>query len=144
MESRHAEELRRCTAAVENENVTLPKRDWLQGVNGEVAASRWSCGRAFGGGSVVESTHELAGVEAGAVLGRSARWRRERKREGVVARVRAETVVVATLKAWWPDGWDRGRRTAATARPRVDDGLWPVGHDSHGQSLTRLNQRLKR
>jgi hypothetical protein len=48
---------------------------------------------------VVESAHELAGVEAGAMLGRSARWRREQKREGVVARVRAETVVVATLKA---------------------------------------------
>jgi predicted alpha/beta hydrolase len=108
MESRRAEELRRGTAAVENENVTLPKRDWLRGVDGEVAASRRSCGHVFGGGSVGESAHELAGVEAGAVLGRSARWRRERKREGVVARVRAETVVVATLKAWWPNGWDHG------------------------------------
>jgi hypothetical protein len=76
----------------------------------------------------VESAHELAGVEAAMVLGRSARWRRERERERVVARVRAETVGVATLKAWWPDGWDRGRRTAATARPRVGAGLRSVGH----------------
>jgi hypothetical protein len=144
IESRRAEELRRGTVAVENENVTLPKRDWLRGVVGEVAASRRSCGRVFGGGSVVESAHELTRVEAGAVLGRSARWRREQKREGVVARVRAETIVVATLKAWWPDGWDHGRRTAATVRPRINDGLWPVGHDSHGRSLTRLNRRLKR
>jgi hypothetical protein len=80
-----------------------------------------------GSGAVV-SARELAGVEAGAVLGRSARWRRERKREGVVARVRAETIVVATLKAWWPDGWDRGRCTAATARPRVGAVLPSVGH----------------
>jgi hypothetical protein len=36
-ESRRAEELRRGTAAEENENVTLPKRDWLRGVDGEVA-----------------------------------------------------------------------------------------------------------
>jgi hypothetical protein len=42
--------------------------------------------------------------------------------------VRVETVVVAALKAWWPDGWDRGRRTAATARPRVGAVLPSVGH----------------
>jgi hypothetical protein len=36
-ESRRAEELWRGTAAVENKNVTLPKRDWLRGVDGEVA-----------------------------------------------------------------------------------------------------------
>jgi hypothetical protein len=29
----------------------------------------------------VESAHELTGVEAAMVLGRSARWRRERERE---------------------------------------------------------------
>jgi hypothetical protein len=54
MESRRAEELRRGTAAVENENVTLPKRDWLLGVDGEVAgfkAELWTrfCGRQCGG-----------------------------------------------------------------------------------------------
>jgi hypothetical protein len=52
----------------------------------------------------------------------------ESEREEAVARVRAETDVVVTLKTWWPDGWDRGRRTAATARPRVGAGLRSVGH----------------
>jgi hypothetical protein len=33
------------------------------------------------------------------------------------------------LNASWADMWGRGRRTVATARPRVDDGLRPVGHD---------------
>jgi hypothetical protein len=80
MESHRAEELQRDTTAVENKNVTLPKRDWLWGVDGEVAASRRSCGCVFGGGSVVESAHELAEVEAGAVFGRSARWRSAEER----------------------------------------------------------------
>jgi hypothetical protein len=48
-------------------------------------ASRRSGGRVLVGSGAVVSAHELAGVEAGAVLGRSARWRRERKGEGVVA-----------------------------------------------------------
>jgi hypothetical protein len=32
------------------------------------------------------------------------------------------------LKASRPDWWGQGRRTGATAPPRVDDGLRPVGH----------------
>jgi hypothetical protein len=79
-------------------------------------------------GSAVESALELTGVEAAMALGCSARARRERGREEAVARVRAETDIVATLKTWWPDGWDRGRRTAATARPRIGAGLRSVGH----------------
>jgi hypothetical protein len=53
-ESRHAEELRQGTAAAENENATLTRRDWLRGVDGEVAGFKvelWTrfCGRQCGG-----------------------------------------------------------------------------------------------
>jgi hypothetical protein len=36
--------------------------------------------------------------------------------------------IVAPLKPLRSDWWGHGRHTAATVRPRVDDGLRPVGH----------------
>jgi hypothetical protein len=40
------------------------------------------------------------------------------------------------LKASRPDWWGQGRRTGATAPPRVSVALWPVGHCP----LTKLNR----
>jgi hypothetical protein len=44
--------------------------------------------------------------------------------------------VVAVLKTSRPDRWGQGRRTGATAPPRVGAALWPVGHCP----LTKLNR----
>jgi hypothetical protein len=47
---------------------------------------------------------------------------------GAGARVRVSAGFVAPLKTSRPDWWGHGQRTAATARPRVGAGLWPVSH----------------
>jgi hypothetical protein len=77
-------------------------------------------------GAVV-SARELAGVGA-AMAARFLRLSVERAREETEARVRASVSFVAPLKTSCLGGWGHGRRTVATARPRVVPGLRPVGH----------------
>jgi hypothetical protein len=76
-----------------------------------------------GSGAVV-SARELAGVEA-AMAARFFRVEGERGRE---REWRPPWCIVALLKTPWTDRWGHGRRTAATARPRVGTSLRPVGH----------------
>jgi hypothetical protein len=99
-ESHRAEELRRGTAAAENENATLPRRDWLRGVDGEVAgfkAELWTrfCGRQCGG---EHARVRRSGGGSCARLFRPVEGRTEGR--GRCGASEAETVVVAALKAW--------------------------------------------
>jgi hypothetical protein len=73
----------------------------------------------------VESALKLTGGEAVMAALVSPFW--SRVREG--KEMEEFGVSWRPLNASWADMWGRGRRTVATTRPRVDDGLRPVGHD---------------
>jgi hypothetical protein len=81
-------------------------------------------GRDLVSGGAVVSVRELAGVGV-AMAARFLCVEAERGREREWRQLRR---VVAVLKAPWTDRWGQGRRTVATACPRVGEGLWPVGH----------------
>jgi hypothetical protein len=75
----------------------------------------------------VENARELIGARAAMAARFSPLECGESEREDRGAS-EEECGVVAPLKPSWPDWWGPGRRTVATARPCVDDGLWPFGH----------------
>jgi hypothetical protein len=77
-------------------------------------------------GDAVEHACELAG--GGAAM--AARFRRFETGRGRRREWRQPRRVVAVLKAPRSDRWGQGRRTGATASPRVGEALWPVGHCS--------------
>jgi hypothetical protein len=93
--------------------------------------SRRSGGRVLVDSGAVVSARELTGVEV-AMVARFLRVEDERGRE---KEWRQHRCTVAPLKTPWTDRWGHGWRTAATARPHVGTGLWPVGHTE----LTKLN-----
>jgi hypothetical protein len=104
---------------------------WL--TPGSIKATGWSqrCravrrrdGRDLVSGGAVGSARELAGVGA-TMAARFLRFEAERGREREWRQPRR---VVAVLKAPWTGRWGQGRRTVATACPRVGEALWPVGH----------------
>jgi hypothetical protein len=75
----------------------------------------------------VENACELVGARAAMAARFSPLERGESEREDRSVS-EEECGVVAPLKPSRPDWWGPGRRTVATARPRVDDGLRLVSH----------------
>jgi hypothetical protein len=124
-ESRRAEGLRRGTAAAGSGNATLPRLGWLCGADDEVEgfkAELWTrfCGRQCGGERA--RARRGGGGNGGTSSPFWSRLMEGNEMEELGASWRP-------LNASWADMWGRGRCTVATARPRINDGLRPVGHD---------------
>jgi hypothetical protein len=90
-------------------------------------------------GDAVEHARELA--RGGAAM--AARFWRFETGRGRGKEWRPPRRVVAVLKAPWSGRWGQGRRTGATASPRVGEALWPVGHSPFTDELNEANGAIE-